>query len=185
MKLKSSLLLILFVTGAALAATIWPFVMASYFPGVTYAQDQALDFARASSLPRLVMLQSVSNIKRGHIVRILYPDGSVYDFETSRQCSPFVSIACTYSQITRVAGMDAPATASMYEIDRAAIAAIQNRCRGRPGGLQTTLYSVQTGKWVTTTEWDQVNQTMTSTGTYVLGALLTFTLPAPSPGNCP
>ena len=92
----------------AVGKLVGPFFMASVatYAGMTYAEDEAGLFSAAVNLPRAIMNVSVGSIKKGDIVRIVYPDNSVYDFEAERGCAYALSRACEYSKVTRVSSAD-------------------------------------------------------------------------------
>jgi len=133
------------ILGGAFAATIWPFMMSVYYPNITRADDVNSEFRYGSVLPRLYMGTSVSNIKQGDIVRIIYPNGEIWDMETSFQCSHVSTIPCPYRDNgTRVQGPTAPATPSKYSIS---VEMKKESARCQAGGGSSGYIPISTGYW--------------------------------------
>jgi hypothetical protein len=76
--------------------------------------DAETFFAAAGNVPRLVMNRLVSSIKAGDTVRVVYPNGDVYDFEAEVTCSP-VAI-CPMDNPVKKESPSAPAKPSSLEI---------------------------------------------------------------------
>jgi hypothetical protein len=104
------------LTTAVLAASFGPYPMASKYPGVTFAADQEVSFGYAQSLPRLFLFQKVQAIGPGQKVRIIYSDGSVYDFETTIRCSYAASPSCIFKNPEKVDSPASPAKASSKSV---------------------------------------------------------------------
>jgi hypothetical protein len=158
------------------AANTWPFMMSAVasYAGLTHEADRDLNFTAASNLPRLIMNNSVSQIKKGDIIRIIYSDGRVFDFEAARACSPMVSRPCEYSKVTQVPGADAPATPSQFRTD---LARDKASCTGGVAGTQGSA-SIPVQLWRTTHDWNEAAQVFTTTGSMSLTWLtVTFLIP--------
>lgn len=108
-----------FIVFAALAATLYPFIIATYFPGVTFQIDSMESYRYASTVPRLVMQTSVQRIKKGDIVRVTYADGAIYDYETTSQCSYVASISCALMNPELKTSPAAPAKPSQNQLAEA------------------------------------------------------------------
>jgi len=146
----------------AFAREFGPFIMSSIalYVGVSYESDRELNFVAASNLPRLVMNTSVQSIKMGDIVRIVYPDGRVFDFEVTRRCAYANSFPCEYSKATQVSHSEAPTTPSEF---RMALERDKASCNGGAGGAYTSS-TIPMVRWTTVHDWNEVTQTFTTTG---------------------
>jgi hypothetical protein len=161
---------------AVLAATRWPFVAASVasYAGTTFQADMESNFTVAATLPRLIMLTSVTSIKKGDIVRIIYPDGRVVDFETAARCTYALSRACEFTRHTEVSGPDAPTTPSQFQTD---LARDRASCRGGAAGAYTSA-TIPVHLWTTTHSWNDAAQIFNTTGTVsVHWITVTFQIP--------
>ncbi len=169
------------VSFVALAKLVGPFIMASVaaYAGVTYSSDQAMNFIAAGNLPRLIMSTAVQTIKKGDIVRIVYPDNRVFDFEAARRCSYMLSTACEFSNVTEVAAADAATTPSEFAMD---LAQAKASCTGTAGTYTTS--TIPLVRWSSMTDWNQATQTMTTHG-FSSTTYFTFSFYIPGPRSCP
>jgi hypothetical protein len=117
--LKISKKLVCFSIGMSclvvLATTYGPFIFATYYPGISRADDFELNYIYSQTIPRLVMNTSVQSIKKGDTVRIVYPDGSVYDFTQDLQCSYVTSPSCKFSRPVKVSSATAPSRITYWQ----------------------------------------------------------------------
>lgn len=131
-----------------------------------------VEFLAAKNIPRLVMQTAVEKIKKGDIVRIIYADGAVFDFETTRDCSRTIGFACEYSgNGTRVSGPDAPATLSRYAFERAEANADQY-CFGGSGSRST--FDVPIGYWAVS--YPPTGSVITVVAQFVSTGSITFSI---------
>lgn len=142
MKSKGKLALLIAIPASVMAAIFGPFLVGNYYPGVVFRDDSEINFMYAGSVPRKVMLTYVSNIKRGDIVRVVYADGEIYDYEASSQCSYVSSTSCNLVNPVKVSSPDAPAKPGVIARRIAYMKAV-NSCRS----INSVTYSVQTGYW--------------------------------------
>lgn len=133
----------------AFAATWGPFIINNYYPGLSYDADMANEFFGAANVPRKVMNLQVASIKRGDIVRVMYADGQIYDFETSADCSPQASFSCPFSgNGTRRAFVEDSAAPSSAALTLSKVKNDNRKCTG--GGAGSNSVQVQTGCWGST-----------------------------------
>ena len=184
MNRKLWLFFLLGALGICLAATTWPFLMATFYPNINHNDDIDSAFRYGSVLPRLVMGSSVSNIKRGDVVRITYPNGEIWDMETSATCSPYSSIPCPYnSNGTRVNSPTSPGTPSKYLIS---VEKQKESARCYAGGGTFGYIPIRTSYW---TSWGYTDSSgvvqmfgkWVDTGT----TLVAVYWPLPYPRMCP
>ena len=88
--------MMLIASAVIAASTTWgPFLIAAIYPTIrSAAQDSETNYLGASNIARAVMNISVQNIKKGDFIRVVYPDGKIYDFKTTIRCAYAASVAC-------------------------------------------------------------------------------------------
>lgn len=169
------------IAAAVAVATTWgPFLVQSVatFRNITsYQVDRDLQYYAAMNIARIIMNTTVQKIKRGDIIRVQYPDGSVYDYETITRCP--VAAPCPVLDPTQVASADAPSTASQYATDRG-----HDLSCGHVAGTPWSI-SIPTGRWVSDTWWNQATQQMGTTATYMSTGSFTLTFEMGRSPNCP
>lgn len=135
--------LILGVIATAAIAKVWgPFFMSQYQPEVrSYQDDKNGEFAAASNIARFFLNADVTAIKKGDYVRIVYADGSVYDFETSQRCSSVSSISCPILKATQRPSPTAPALRSQLQLEE------EKRMARDTCIQQAYTYTFKTGYW--------------------------------------
>lgn len=101
------------VFGALAAGVVYIFSMKSHFPWVTYEYDKEVNFPHAGKLPILYLNVGATKIKKGDILRVIYPDGRVFDIETTAQCS--ATMVCPLGYPTQKSAANAPANVSNYQ----------------------------------------------------------------------
>ena len=101
---------------AAIAATTWgPYLMVNFFPSINYTEDSEAFFGYSQKLPRQYLNYKVQDIQKGDNVRIVYPNGEVYDFETQFRCSATASPSCSFINPVKKASATSPANLTSYD----------------------------------------------------------------------
>jgi hypothetical protein len=124
-------------------------------------------FVHARTIPRFSPPGSnwgglgVLAIKRGDKLRIVYPNGSIWDFEVLSRCAPTIGPACTVSlEPERVFGPMQRATVAPVVVADARDAGAGGRdgCDGRGSGEEGGRYvEFKTGFWEETVAETSVN----------------------------
>jgi hypothetical protein len=109
---------------------------------VSLQSDKDNQMLAANNLPRLYLNVKVQQIKKGDIVRMVYPNGDIYDFETTIQCAYAASNSCTYDpNPVKKASITDPAKPSKYA-KRTASGDLSTACE-----TYDALRSFNTGYW--------------------------------------
>lgn len=119
---------------------------------------------------------NVAKIKYGDIVRMVFPNGDIYDYEVAvAKCSAFSSLSCgIYSKATKVSSPNSRATVSQAAKDAAQDAAELRACSIR-SNASFFLINVPTGYWSQTAE--TINNVVTITASYMSTGSYTYTQP--------
>ncbi len=161
-------------------ATLWgPFLVSNVatFRSITSQQDDAdLQYYAAMNIARIMMNTAVQNIKKGDIIRIQYPNGEVYDYETLVRCP--LAAPCPVADPTKVASADAPSTPSQYAADRAR----DSSCSHTPGTPWSV--TISTGRWISQTWWNSDFTQMGTTATYTITGSFTLNFPMGRAPSC-
>jgi hypothetical protein len=136
-KSKSTLLIFALAASTYAAGMVFNFIMSSVFPGVSFETDRELLFVHAGKLPLITLNVGATKIKKGDIVRVIYQDGRVYDFETTAQCS--ATAVCPLSYPTLKSSATAPANVSNY--------ARQQARESKDTCAQDARRNINTGYW--------------------------------------
>lgn len=131
------------ITAALAASVVYIFVMSSVFPSVSFEYDSEVNFIHAGKLPLINLNVGATKIKQGDIVRVIYPDGRVYDFETTAQCS--ATVACPLKNPKLKSSQTAQADVSSHAISTKE-KELKDTCRG------DVLTTFNTGYWRSTVE---------------------------------
>lgn len=135
---------LLFVAAVVFAKTWGPFYIDKYFPGWNYSRDVDEDYRAAAQTPVLVMNTSVTKIKKGHTIRVVYANGEIYDYEVLQNYSQQNSHNLIGNPVKTSSQAAATPTVS------ATYAAWMRQCQIYGNGAGS--FGVSTGYWSETTE---------------------------------
>lgn len=141
---RIGILILAGLTALAIAKMWGPFLMSAYMPQIRSLQDDINEDNRPSqNIARHFMNLEVKSIKKGDIVRIIFADGSVYDFEASRQCSGQLSLSCQWSGWTKKSSATQKASRSRWDREQERMLA-RDTCK-----QQDYSFTFRTGYWET------------------------------------
>ncbi|HEY1394834.1 hypothetical protein [Roseateles sp.] len=154
----------------AIAKTWGPFMMSLYDARATSIQADIYEQNIPSgNIARFFLNIGVAKIKKGDMVRIIFADGTVYDFEAASQCSPTGTVSCQWTKWTQRSSATAPAIRSQADL-------AEERMMSRDACFQQPyVHNVKMGYWETS--WPDTGDSgvVVTEGRYVVTGTMSYT----------